>query len=310
MDSPLFKTKAVKIETLGDYLGKIRKQLNFDIKAVSTLAQIKPEYIQKLEQGKYSDLPAEVYIRGFLKNLASVYHIEEQILIDQYEKERGFEPVAKPVKPESRKFSLTPKTIILVTSLVLAVVFLGYVIWQVRSVLTPPYLEITDPVSDITVSGSSFVITGKVEVGAEVMINNQAISNIDKNGQFSESLFLSSGLNIVEIVAKNKFGKTSKITRQINAEVPKTQETAEKLPINVTLEIGPESAWIYLEVDGVVAQKGTMLPGATKTVSGKDDVLLTSANAGSTRVIYNSKDLGKLGREGEVIRNVEFTGIK
>ncbi|HYF98194.1 MAG TPA: DUF4115 domain-containing protein, partial [Coxiellaceae bacterium] len=77
--------------------------------------------------------------------------------------------------------------------------------------------------------------------------------------------------------------------------------------VNITVEIGPESTWIYLEVDGVVEQRGTMLAGSSKTVSGLEQIILTSANAGSTRVIYNGKDLGQLGREGEVIRNVEFT---
>jgi len=37
------------------------------------------------------------------------------------------------------------------------------------------------------------------------------------------------------------------------------------------------------------------------------ELLCTSANAGSTKVNYNGKDLGVMGRSGEVIRNVEFT---
>jgi hypothetical protein len=78
-------------------------------------------------------------------------------------------------------------------------------------------------------------------------------------------------------------------------------------PVVVTIEVGPESAWIFMEADGLVVQRGTMLPGSTKTVSAEQEILLTSANAGSTKVIYNGKDLGKMGRAGEVIRNVEFT---
>src|SRR5258708_5208271 len=91
MAEALFKTKAVKIDTLGEYLQQIRKTLNLDIKTVGILAQVKENYLEQLEAGDYHKLPADVYNRGFLKSLADFYHIKEQILIDQYEKERGFD---------------------------------------------------------------------------------------------------------------------------------------------------------------------------------------------------------------------------
>ena len=56
----------------------------------------------------------------------------------------------------------------------------------------------------------------------------------------------------------------------------------------------------------MVVSRGTMLSGSSKSISAAKEILLTSSNAGSTKVIYNGKDLGKLGRPGEVIRNVEF----
>ena len=90
MSDALFKSKIVKIDTLGDYLKKIREKLNMDIKTVSILAQIKPIYLENLEAGAFDKLPADVYIRGFLKNLSQLYHIEEQALIEQFEKEHGF----------------------------------------------------------------------------------------------------------------------------------------------------------------------------------------------------------------------------
>ena len=116
------------------------------------------------------------------------------------------------------------------------------------------------------------------------------------------------GINIVEITEKNKFNKISKITRQITSQ-PK--QTAVVLPqaVNLTVQIGPNSAWVYLEADGIVIQRGTMLAGSSKVISAKHEIILTSADAGSTTVVYNGKDLGKLGREGEVIRNVQFSSL-
>ncbi len=304
MPKPLFQTKTVKIDTLGEYLAQIREQLNLDIKTVSMLTQIKPSYIEKLEAGSYETLPADVYIRGFLKSLAQFYRIKEQILIDQYEKERGFEAPKKIIK-KSWQFSFTPRNIVIGVSLVVALGAFAYVGNQIRSVLAPPSLALEEPSSDQTVDGNSIVFSGKAEIGAEVLINNQPVI-LDSNGQFTENLLLSPGLNVIEITEKNKFNRVSKITRQITS-VGQNAPQAVKSAVNLTVNIGPESAWVYLEADGVVVQRGTMLAGSSKTVSAKNEIILTSADAGSTQVVYNGKDLGKLGRSGEVVRNVQFS---
>lgn len=302
----LFKTKSVKIDTLGEYLAAVRNQLNLDINTVSVLGQIKPLYLEMLEQGDYSKLPAEVYIRGFLKSLSQLYRIKEQILIDQYEKERGLEPVMINLKNRHEKlFALTPKTLIIAGSLLVGLAGLVYVGNEIRSVLAPPFLTVTEPEGDITLSDNSLVIEGRAEIGADVAINNQAVLS-DSNGQFTENLLLSPGLNVIEVSAKNKFGKVSKVIRQASSSI-QTAKPAAATAVNVTVSIGPSSVWVYMEADGVVVQRGTMLPGSSKAVAAKSDVILTSANAGSTEVIYNGKNLGKLGREGEVIRNVEFS---
>jgi hypothetical protein len=306
MPSTLFKTKAVKIDTLGEYLSQVRKQLNLDIKTVSLLTQIKPSYLEDLEQANYSKLPAEVYVRGFLKSLSQLYHIKEQILIDQYEKERGLE--SRPVEFKSRReniLALTPKTLVIAVSVLLALAAVLYVGNQIRSVLAVPFLEILEPASDITTESNSMIISGRAEIGADVFINSQAVLT-DSSGQFTENLLLSGGLNVIEVSAQNKFGKISKITRQINSQPPISTPLADS-EVNITISIGPGSAWVYIEADGVVVQRGTMLPGSAKSVSAQSDILVTSANAGSTEVIFNGTNLGRLGREGEVIRNVEFS---
>ena len=310
MSDPLFKTKQVKIDTLGNYLKQIREKLNLDIKTVSMLTQIKPVYLEDLEAGAYDKLPADVYIRGFIKNLSQIYRVDEQAMVEQFEKEHGFTAAhERRAVLHPQKIWLTPRMLILIIS---GVVFMGafvYVATQIRSVLTPPKLVINEPVGDETVKGNSIVVSGVAEVGADVAINNQAVF-LDQNGQFNENVILSNGLNTIEITARNKFNKAATVIRKINAEVPQNTPPPTSLPINLTLQIGPNPAWVSIEADGVVVQRGTMLAGSSKSFSAKSDLVLTSANAGSTQVIYNGKDLGKLGRESEVVRNVEFSSTQ
>lgn len=307
MAKALFKSKAIKIEALGDYLKKIREKLNLDIKTVSLLTQIKPVYLENLEASAYDKLPADVYIRGFIKNLSQLYRVDESEMIAQFEKEHGFAQAhLKRAQLHPQKIWFTPRMVIALTSLLIFLAAFGYVASQVSSVLRPPKLSIAEPASDQNVSGNSIVVSGNAEVGSDVFINEQAVF-LDKNGQFNENVILGEGLNTIEISAKNKFNKTSTVTRKVNAQIQKTPVATVELPINLTIQIGPNPAWVSIEADGVTIQHGTMLANSSKTFSAKDNIVLTSANAGSTQVIYNGKDLGKLGREAEVIRNVEFT---
>ncbi len=306
MSQALFQTKPVKIDTLGEYLISVRKQLNLDVKTVALLTQIKPSYIDLLEKGEYNSLPSDVYIRGFLKSLADFYHIKEDLLVDQYEKERGIGVLpAAVVKTQERRISFTPRNLVIGASILLALIAFLYIGNQIKSVLAPPFLNVDEPANDTSIDGNSIIIAGRGEIGAQVFINNQPVL-MDQNGHFTENLLLSPGLNIIEVSEKNKFNKVSKVTRTITSNNT-AAVVAEPTAINLTINVGPESAWVYLEADGVVIQRGTMLAGSSKIVSAKDQIVLTSANAGSTQVIYNGQDLGKLGRIGEVVRNVEFS---
>lgn len=306
MTETLFKKKTVKIDTLGEYLASVRNQLKYDVKTVSEMTQIKTSYLISLESGDYEKLPADVYVSGFLKSLARLYRIKEKILTDQYEKERGFDSgPAVTTDNGIGRWSLTPRRLVVTASIIAGIAAVAYVGIQINSVLAPPFLEVSEPAADLTVADSSIVISGRGEVGAEVFLNGQQVLT-DSNGQFTENLSLSNGLNVIEVLEQNKFGKTSRITRQITAQIADNGPVAAAM-LTLVVTIGPEPAWVYMEADGVVMQRGTMLAGSTKTVTAKDQVILTSANAGSTQLVYNGKDLGKLGRPGEVIRNVEFS---
>lgn len=306
MVAPIFKIKEVKIDTLGEYLASVRKQLNLEIKTVGLLTHIRLSYLQALESGDYSKMPADVYVRGFLKSLASFYHIKEIILIDQYEKERGFESEQVIINPVGFKaWSLTPKTLVLIVSSFLGLFAVIYVAVQIRSVLAAPFLEVREPGDNLVVLDNTIVVSGRAEPGAELFLNNQPVLT-DSSGQFNETLVLGNGLNVIEILERNKFGRESRVIRQVTAQVLPNNPSEEQ-SINLVVNIGPEPTWVFLEADGVVVQRGTMLAGASKAVMARDLIVLTSADAGSTQVIYNGQDLGRLGRSGEVIRNVEFS---
>ena len=116
----------------------------------------------------------------------------------------------------------------------------------------------------------------------------------------------------------SKFEKATLVTRKIVIpekniagafdDSSNNTSTIPELPASVELEIrvGPNASWMSIEVDSQDNFTGTMLPGSSRIVKG-DFVKLDTSNAGSVRVILGGQDLGILGKEGETLRDVEFT---
>lgn len=315
----MFTTLKVKTQTLGEYLRECRQRLNFTEIDVAKFANVQPKYLRFLEEGRFRDLPAEVYVKGFLRSLANIYHVDAEDLLRQYAHEQEisknleFESKITMTRFSAPKFIFSPKTLTIGGLVLLGLMSLTYLYFQVSSLGRPPKLEIVSPVSDTQVASGALTVEGKTEAGASVYLNNQAVA-VDANGVFRENLTLGSGTNILTIKSVNKFGKQTVLTRTILYQEKEIAGVATGTPEIVSfgdllLEIMIESgaAWISVEADGVEKFAGTMLQGSQKLVSATEKLVLTTGNAGSTRVKLNGKDLGILGKEGEVIRDIEFT---
>lgn len=317
-----FKSKKISIETLGEYLRHVREALNFSPRDVRRLTQIPERSLAALEAGNYEALPADVYVRGFLKSLAVVYRVEAGGLLEQFQKERNLSRTlttgSVTVQPRKTyrlpRFVITPKVLTLVLVVALALGSLSYLVWQIYSVSAAPELTVTYPPSDVTIGTRSMLLRGSTEPGARVYVNAQEIL-VDENGEFKEVLNFVEGNNQVTVRAENKFGKSSTVRRRVSvapqpvsAVVP-TSTPAEifSSAINLEVAIGPEEAWLKVVADGKAVSDAVVAPGERLIFTADSELLLSTGNAGSTRVRYNGKDLGVLGSHGELLSNIKFS---
>lgn len=122
----------------------------------------------------------------------------------------------KPLEPLVKRKSLiiTPKRIILVI-FILFLIAVGWYFWkELCFLIKPPELEVSQPPTDITVNQENFEIIGRTNSVAYLTVNGEEVY-IDKEGNFKKEISLVSGLNIIKIEAKNRFGKTNTIIRRI-----------------------------------------------------------------------------------------------
>ncbi len=339
-----FTTHRLKTaETLGERLQNAREEANLTLKEISQSIRVRETYIRYLEEGRYSELPADVYVRGFLRSYCNYVGTDFQGSLDIYKNERGIqENIKKSKEPiplssyKSNSFVITPRLIkICLTVLAVFVVFL-YIWFQLSGLSKPPVLTILDPSEDKTINDDVIVLVGETDLEAEVKINDQSIQ-VDGSGKFKETIALQDGLNVLNIVANNKFGKSTEVKRNIMVELTgdlERQKENEKLALkgeykkevvavdknvkdkNVKVTIKPEFelvvtvldkvAWIQVKADDRLIYSGMMLPDASQTFKAKEKFLVSSGKADKTKVVLNGKDLGFLGKEGEVVRDKEI----
>src|SRR5258708_8945601 len=122
------------------------------------------------------------------------------MVIDQYEKEQGLELVAvagsKFTKPNF--WSLTPKTLIIGSSLLVALLAIVYIGIEIRSVLVPPYLTLSEPAPGIIVAGNSVRVARAGEIGPEVFLNNPPVLAYSP-GTSQQNPLVSSPFNLIPL---------------------------------------------------------------------------------------------------------------
>lgn len=327
-----FTTKSVGTLTLGEKLKKLRSDRRISLNEVSKQTMIQVKYLEYLEEGRYDKLPADVYVKGFLRNYAEFLGIDENILVRTYEKERGIkrnlEKSQSPVGNERNQdpllnssFIFTPR--IIFTSLV-AVLFLAgfaYLYKEMSSFAGEPRLVILSPEQNSFVQSNSVEVDGVTDRDAQVFINDQPIL-VNDEGKFKESLTLQSGENIINIKARNRFDKEAARVITVNASFQDKSENASvanesgatdqvmaesKKPVELEVRVEPGPVWLSVEADGNLVFSGTMLTGANQIFRAENKISVSSGRANATFVKFNGKDIGALGENPGAVRGVAFT---
>ncbi len=307
----VFEKKKIQMETLSEYLIAVRKNLNLTVAEVGQKTAIAPKFIVALEEGKFKLLPAGVYAVGFLRRLAQLYVVDADELICQYKKEQMIDRQLKANTEQSgsfvekkfwKKLVITPKLLSLSLGLLFVGVSIGYIIWQVWSINKTPVLEIIEPQNNAVIQGTTAMVRGHTDAGNSVAVNEQGIF-VDTTGNFQTQLGLSSGPKEIKITASNRFDKQTVKTVSVNvAGQPSNAPESLMLKVDFTAAVS-----LSYFLDGQAMDMLNFQAGDSKIFFAKQKILLTTSDAGATRVTVNGQSLGAMGRQGERLENVPFT---
>lgn len=221
-DFMVFTAKPVEeLPSFGEQLKKAREEAGLTKEKVGQFLSLPIKYLDWLENGEIEKLPGDVYAKGFLRKYARLLAVNSEELVNSYEKESRIARHLQNQRPQSlptlrsRRFVITPKTLGWLAGAIILFFVLGYLFYQLHFLLSPPGLVLTEPTqTDFAVDNSLIVFKGQTEPGVKLTINGQP-GYIDKDGNFEQTIGLAQGLNIIEVTATNRFGKTSSAVRRI-----------------------------------------------------------------------------------------------
>lgn len=229
-----FTRKKIDSLTLGERMKKIRSERRLSLSEISKNTKVQGKYLEYLENGEYEKLPADVYVKGFLRNYAAYTGISEKALIKLYEREKGIQSSIKKTSAQDSainpvglsRFAVTPRffTIFLIVLLMLAGFF--YLYQEASSLIAHPRLIIIEPADGEIIEKENIDVRGITDMEAKVFINDQPVLVNDK-GEFSENIELQEGLNVINIKARNKFDKEISKTVTIQAVIKTPEENSD-----------------------------------------------------------------------------------
>lgn len=313
--------------TLGEKIKKLRGDRRLSLTEASRITKIQVKYLEYLEEGCYENLPADVYVKGFLRSYAEFLGVEEQIFIRLYEKEKGIKNNLEKSKhtQEIKKtpvnissFVFTPQKIVVSLAILLILGGVFYLYNEVGSFASSPRLVILNPQSGSEIPGNSTFIEGVTDKDSEVFINGQPIL-VNDEGKFRENVTLQPGVNAINVKSVNKLEKESAETVTVSSnykpeeedspsqEADQNREISDQQELQVELRVDPGPVWLSVEADDNLVFSGTMLTGAVQSFKAHDKIVVNSGRANATFVKLNGKDIGSLSQDAGAVRGVTFT---
>ncbi|KKU18305.1 MAG: Transcriptional regulator, XRE family [Candidatus Pacebacteria bacterium GW2011_GWB1_47_8] len=207
-------------KTVGELLKLEREERGFSRTQLSHAIRVREQFLVALEENRFQDLPAAVFVKGYVKAYARVLGFDAEPMLallrrDFQESAKGKLVAQEFLKPAFRKMpTLSP--IRLATSGVGGIFLVLFLYIGIRwfSFISPPKIELYEPVEDSIVS-PQVGVRGMTELETVVMVNAQAVP-VAADGSFEAQITLpNEGIATITVEAKDKQGKTSTVQRTV-----------------------------------------------------------------------------------------------
>ncbi|MST04201.1 MAG: helix-turn-helix domain-containing protein [Candidatus Pacebacteria bacterium] len=202
-------------KSLQDLLGEKLSEKGLDLARLKSQTGISPRFLDAIFSGDHKNLPALPYVRGYVVTLAKFLGVEFEELWGVYKD--TLELRQSGVLDELPRNRFAIKTINIKSLSIFSLVLLIILYFSVQAFNHFKSVElalINFSDNSLTISTSTFLVLGKTNPEAKVLIDNEEVL-VDEDGGFSKKIELNSGINMLKVSAKKLFGSEKVLEREI-----------------------------------------------------------------------------------------------
>ncbi len=268
------------MEPIGEYLKSIRKSMDASLETVAAKTKININYLNAIEEGRFNDLPGEVFVKGFLRSYARFLGIGEADVINRYNQ---FKKETKETVPlENKSEEPAQKDEILKLDIKKITPIIGSIIVIFLIILAILFLRTESPVKKAEKREDKKVKTEKTEKAVEKPkdVIEAPVQALDKK-------------------------EAEPPAPQPKIEQVKKEKGGLSLVINAA-----EQSWLMITIDDKEKKDILLQPGEKISLKAEKNFLLTLGNAGGVDIEFNGKRLEPFGTKGRVVSNILLTREK
>ena len=192
------------------------------LEKIEKISLVPKKYLTALEEGRYWELPAEVFATKFFKAYCKTLGMNSDLLLEKFQNEyrthQNWQERSAKVKqaPSQKAPSLIIGPFFLKRAGIglLMVAFAAYIGLQINHIIQSPALVVDSPSDNLVTSKQVIDIKGNVEAESRLTINGQDIYT-DKDGHFDEVIGLQPGINFINFSAKKKYSREKTLVRKV-----------------------------------------------------------------------------------------------
>ncbi len=291
------------MDELGSLLREAREAKGLTLAEAQEATRINKNFLDALEEGRYSELPTQVHVKGYLRNYARFLDLDPKPLLDRYDFSRASYDNLQDQQDDEESLKSAP----LPTR-------------EDQVFYDPVNMEISGSVQ--RESGSPFrIIIILALIASLALVANRFIPILTGGGDSTEAITSSLEEAVSSITNESPPptvvtpdvalipGAGEPITstsRNVELQLPTPTLTRPELPatletINLRLDI-TERAWMRVTIDDEVVYEGQAKKGdGPFEWEAQETAKLLSGNAAGVFVTINNIELGKLGGRAEVL---------
>lgn len=206
------------MNTIGQVLKDARIKKGYSLIKLENLTKIKREFILKIENNDWDNLPEFPVVSGFVKNLANALSVSVNNANAILRRDYPPKKLAINPKPDvGSKFTWSPKITFAIGVGALIVLVLGYLGFEYMRFIKPPELFINSPKENELVLQKKVKLEGETTTDALLTVNNQPIT-LDQDGKFSAEIEVDKNTKSLIFKAISRSGKETIIERKINVD--------------------------------------------------------------------------------------------